>query len=104
MELKRNEFILKTTSKKRNLEFTTTTLAQIAAASSCCSDSENKRYSEKLEIAPKKINYKVNYACSIIECEPSSLQNFASLNLFPYFCKKYISQLKLFIACNCITP
>ena len=60
MELKRNEFILKTTSKKRNLEFTTTTVAQIAAASSCCSDSGNKRYSEKLEIAPKKLNHKVN--------------------------------------------
>jgi hypothetical protein len=35
---------------------TTTPLAQIAAASSCCSDSENKRYSE-LEIALKKINH-----------------------------------------------
>jgi hypothetical protein len=34
---------------KLNILFTTTTLAQIAAASSCYGDSGNKRYSEKLE-------------------------------------------------------
>ena len=36
---------------------TTTTLAQIKAVSSCCSDSGNKRFSEKLEIAPRKLNH-----------------------------------------------
>jgi hypothetical protein len=40
--------------EKLNNLFTANALAQIAAASSCCSDSENKRYSGKLEIAPRK--------------------------------------------------
>lgn len=44
-------------SEKLNITFTPNTLAQIIAASSCCSDSKNKRYSEKLEIAPKKLNH-----------------------------------------------
>jgi hypothetical protein len=72
----------------------------------CCSDSENKRYSGKLEIAPKKnktiktlrkikrlMLMIANYLVPVILC---ASEPFATL-------QKYIS-LKPFIACNCTTP